>query len=82
MKNNDKQMSKNRKDKQWLRNPDQLKHPKVFNVKMLRLPNGTFHILGGETKAYIKRNQHRIDEVNVDTRDFASELNRSKIGSF
>jgi uncharacterized tellurite resistance protein B-like protein len=70
-----------RKNKQWLRNRDQLKHPKVFNVKMLRLADGSFHILGGETKAMIKRNQHRIDEVSVDTRDFTRELRRSKISS-
>lgn len=72
----------NKKDRKWLQNPDQLKHPKVFNVKMLRTKDGNFHLLGGETEVFLSRNQHRVDTVKIDTRDFARELRRSKISSF
>lgn len=71
----------NRKNKQWLQNPDQLKNPKVFTVKMVRNADGSFHLLGGETMVLEKKNQHRGEWVPVDTRDFACELRNSEIKS-
>lgn len=72
----------NKRDKKWLQNPDQMKHPKIFSVKMLRRKDGSFHILGGETEAFISKNQYRVDSVKIDTRDFASVLRNSRITSF
>ena len=43
-------MNTNRKNKQWMRNRDQLKNPKIFNVSMIRNADGSFHMLGGESK--------------------------------
>lgn len=72
----------NRKDKKWLRNPDQRKNPKYFSIKMLRLKDGSFHILGGESKYLNRINQHANEWVNVDTRDLATELRNYRIGCF
>jgi len=74
-------MKMNRKNKQWLENKDQMKNPKVFNVKMVRHSDGTFHVLGGETMVLDRKNQHRAEWVNVDTRDFTRVLNNSNIKS-
>jgi len=67
------------KNKRWMRNPDQLKTPKIFSLKVLRNPNGTFHVIGGNTKLLKRINQHVSEWVSVDTRDFACELNNSSI---
>jgi len=75
-------MKTNRKNKQWMRNRDQLKTAKVFNVKMVRLPDGTFNLLGGENKVFIMKNQYSGSWVPVDTRDIACELNNSRITAF
>jgi hypothetical protein len=69
----------NRKNKQWLRNPDQLKHPKVYNLTTVRNPDGSFHLVGGQQKVLIRKNQHVGEWVNVDTRDLACELRNSVI---
>lgn len=74
-------MKKNRKDKQWMRNPDQLKTPKVYNVSMVRNPDGTFHIIGGQSKVLIRKNQYVGEWVNVDTRDLTCEMRNSRITS-
>ena len=74
-------MKTNRKNKQWLRNPDQLKNPKIFNVMMVRNPDGSFHMLGGESKVLIRKNQYIGEWVNVDTRDLACEIRNNKIRS-
>lgn len=74
--------TQNRKNKQWLQNKDQLKNPKLFQVTMLRKSDGTFHLIGGETKLLARKNQHSTSWVNVDTRDFAAELRNNKINSF
>jgi hypothetical protein len=76
-------MTKNntRKNKQWMRNRNQLKHPKVFNVTMVRNPNGTFHMIGGQSKVLIRKNQHAGEWVNVDTRDLTCEIRNSRITS-
>lgn len=71
----------NRKNKQWLRNPDQRKTPKVFDVKLRQLRDGSFQILGGEAKVLIRKNQHADQWVNVDARDLACELRNMKIRS-
>ena len=64
-----------------MRNPDQLKNPKVFEVKMVRNPDGSFHILGGQSKVLVRKNQYIGEWVNVDTRDLACELRNNKIRS-
>lgn len=69
----------NRKNKQWLENPKAMKNEKLFNVKMFRDKDGTFHVVGGETKVLSRKNQHSAEWVNVDTRDFASVLRNSSI---
>jgi hypothetical protein len=72
----------NRKNKKWLKNRDQIKTPKIFSVNMVRLPNGNFHLVGGGSKVYLKRNQYRVDPISVDVRDLAVEMNNSKILAF
>lgn len=74
-------MKNKRKDKRWLTNPDQIKNEKLFNVKMFRDKEGSFHIVGGETKVLSRKNQHSAEWVNIDTRDFASVLRNSSIKS-
>ncbi len=74
-------MKSKRKDKNWLKNPDQMKNEKLFNVKMFRDKDGVFHVVGGETKVLSRKNQHSAEWVNVDTRDFASVLRNSSIKS-
>lgn len=71
-----------KRDKKWLRNRDQMKNEKIFNVKMLRNKDGSFHVLGGETMVLERKNQHGGNWVNVDTRDFTTELRNSTIRSF
>jgi hypothetical protein len=72
----------NRKNKQWLRNRDQRKNPKVYQVSMVRNPDGSFHLLGGESKVLIRKNQHGGEWVNVDTRDLTCEIRNSRITSY
>lgn len=74
-------MNTNRKNKSWLRNRNQMKNPKVFTVTMVRNPDGSFHMIGGNSKVLIRKNQHIGEWVNVDTRDLACELRNSKIRS-
>jgi Trm5-related predicted tRNA methylase len=68
-----------KRNKQWMRNRDQLKNPKVFSMKAIRQPDGSFVIIGGETRVLERKNQYAARWVNVDTRDFATELRRSRI---
>jgi hypothetical protein len=75
----DTKIKNNRKDKNWLRNPKQLKNPKIYSMKAIRNVDGTFHLLGGETKVLSRKNQHSAEWVNVDTRDFTTELRNSKL---
>ena len=74
-------MKSNRKNKQWLRNRDQRKTAKVFNVEMLQLPNGSFHILGGGAQVAIPRNQHSVEWHPVDVRDLACEIRQNGVVS-
>lgn len=72
----------NRKNKMWMRNPDQLKNPKVFQLTALRQPDGSFHLIGGEQRVAVRKNQHSMEWVNVDTRDLACELRNSRITTY
>lgn len=72
-------MKNNKKNKQWLRNRNQRKNPKVFSAKFVQNPDGSFHMIGGETMVLERRNQHASEWVRVDTRDFACELRGNKI---
>lgn len=74
-------MKTNRKNKEWMRNRDQLKRPKVYTVSMVRNPDGSFHVLGGQSKVLIRKNQYVGEWVNVDTRDLTIEMRRNKIRS-
>lgn len=71
----------NRKNKKWLRSRDQRKTPKVFIAQFEQLQDGSFRMIGGETKVLINKNQHSSEWVNVDTRDFATELNMNSVRS-
>jgi hypothetical protein len=68
-----------RKNKQWLRNPNQRKNPKFFQVTMMQTKEGNFVLLGGESKVLSRRNQYANEWVNVDTRDLACEIRNNKI---
>lgn len=70
-----------KRNKNWLKNPKQIKNEKLFNVKMFRDKDGVFHVVGGETKVLDRKNQHSAEWVNVDTRDFAMVLRNSSIRS-
>lgn len=72
----------NRKNKQWLRSRDQRKHPKIFNVQMIQLRDGSFHMLGGGAKVSININQHTAQWKNVDVRDLATEMRLNGVRSF
>lgn len=71
--------NKTKRDKKWLNNKNQLKNPKVFTVTMVRNPDGSMHLIGGETMVLNRINQHTAQWENVDTRDFASVMRKSKI---
>lgn len=71
----------NKKDKNWLRNPKQRKNPKLFTAKFVQMPDGSFRILGNETKVLSRKNQYSGEWVNVDTRDFAREVRMNGIHS-
>lgn len=79
---NNKKVKSNRKNKQWLRSRDQKKHPKIFDVKMIRNADGSFHLLGNNVKYLRRINQFASEWVPVDTRDFACELRNSPIKTF
>ena len=71
-----------RKNKQWLRNPDQRKNPKLFTAKFVQRKDGSFHMIGGGSKAFIRKNQNAGEWVKVDTRDLATELRMRGVRSF
>lgn len=72
----------NRKNKQWLRSRDQRKHPKIFNVQMIQLRDGSFHMLGGGAKVLIRQNSTSAKEHSVDVRDLATEMRLNGVRSF
>lgn len=71
-----------RKDKSWMRNPDQLKNRKIFSIMAERNPDGSFLLLGGEQRVFVKKNQYVGEWVNVDTRDLGIELRNSAIHTY
>lgn len=71
-----------RKNKQWLRSRDQRKHPKMFTVNMVQLPNGQFHIVGKGANVMVKKNQHSVQICPVDVRDLATEMRMNGVTSF
>jgi hypothetical protein len=75
-------MTKTKRDKTWMRNRNQLKNPKLYNVRMIRNSDGSFHIVGGQSKVMIRKNQYVGEWVNVDTRDLTIEMRRSPLRSF
>jgi hypothetical protein len=72
----------NRKDKNWMRNRDQLKNRKIFSILAERNPDGSFRLIGGNNRVLIKKNQYSCEWVNVDTRDLCTELRNAKIHSY
>ena len=80
--NSMKTKTSNRKDKQWMRNKDQLKSPKFFSAVFMRNKDGSFHMMGGQSK-YLKRsNNTTASWTKVDTRDLCVELRQNTIRSF
>lgn len=75
-------MKNTRKNKQWLRNRDQRKNSKLFNVQMVQLKDGSFHILGGGAKVNMRSNQHSSTWTPVDVRDLACEMRMNGVRSF
>jgi hypothetical protein len=69
----------NRKDKKWLRNPDQRKNTKVFSVKMVQTKKGDFVLMGGHSQVFSRKNQYSGEWVPVDTRDLACELRNNRL---
>jgi len=77
MSNTDTNMT--RKNKQWLRNRNQRKNPKIFSAKFIQNPDGSFELIGGQSLVAMRSNQHSVKWVNVNTRDMACELRHNKI---
>jgi hypothetical protein len=77
-----KQVKNTRKNKSWLRNPDQLKTPKIFNVQMMRNKDGSFHIIGNGAAVLDRKNQHSAVWTSVDVRDLACEMRNNSIRAF
>ena len=69
----------NKRDKKWLRNRDQKKSPKLFTATFVQNIDGSFAMLGGETKVLNRVNQYSANWTNIVTRDFARELRNNKI---
>lgn len=71
-----------RRDKKWLRSPDQRKRMKIFQVEMIQRKDGSFHILGGGAKAVVRTNSKHSITVPVDVRDLATEMRMNGVTSF
>lgn len=71
-----------RRNKAWLRSPDQRKHKKMFTVNMVQLRDGSFHLVGGGSTVKIKSNANNFKEYPVDVRDLALEIRSNGIFSF
>lgn len=80
MKTGNKRVQK--KNREWMRNKDQLKHPKVYNVSMIRKRDGSFHLIGNEARVFMRKNQHSGEWVNVNTRDLMREMRQTSVTSF
>ena len=71
-----------RRNKAWLRSPDQRKHPKLFSVDMIQLKDGSFHILGGGARVSTRVNSNTVQDFPVDVRDLATEIRMNGVRSF
>jgi hypothetical protein len=71
-----------RRDKKWLRSPDQRKRMKIFQVEMIQRKDGSFHILGGGASAVLRTNAKHSITVPVDVRDLATEMRMNGVTSF
>ena len=72
-----------KRDKQWLRNKDQRKNPKIYSAHFVQLRDGSFQMVGGGTQVLVKKNQHQASWrwVPVDTRDMACEMRMKGVKS-
>lgn len=61
-----------KRDRNYLKNRNATKNPKVFNMTLFRDSRGQFHTVGGETTMLDRRTQQW---VKVNTRDLAREIN-------
>jgi hypothetical protein len=71
-----------RRNKAWLRSPDQRKRTKLFQVNMVQLPDGRFHILGNGAKVLTRQNSTSVKEYPIDVRDLATEIRLNGVTSF
>lgn len=71
-----------RRDKKWLRSPDQRKRTKIFQVKMIQRKDGSFHILGGGATAVLRTNSKHSIIAPVNVRDLATEMRMNGVTSF
>ena len=71
-----------RRDKKWLRSPDQRKRTKLFRVEMIQRKDGSFHILGNGASAVLRTNSRHAMEVPVNVRDLATEMRMNGVTSF
>ena len=55
-------------------NRNQRKNSKIFMAKFVQLKDGSFHMLGGESKVLVRRNKIASNWQKVDTRDLATEM--------
>jgi len=62
----------NKKNKAWLRNPDQIKNPKIFRAEFTQNKDGSFRML--ESNVLTRRNQYTGECTRMNTRDFSREL--------
>jgi|LakMenEpi03Aug12_release.lakeMendotaPanAssembly.Ray.scaffolds.fasta_scaffold5231097_1 hypothetical protein len=62
-----------KRDRNYLKNRNATKNPKVFNLTLFRDELGRFHSVGGETLMLDRRSN---EWVNVNTRDLAREINQ------
>lgn len=70
-----------RRNKAWLRSPDQRKRTKIFDVQMVQLKDGSFQILGGGAKAITRVNGSAFQDFPVDVRDLATEIRMNGVRS-
>lgn len=71
-----------RRNKSWLRSPDQRKRTKLFMVNMIQRKDGSFHILGGGASAVIRTNSKHAMAVPINVRDLATEMRMNGVTSF
>lgn len=60
-------------------NSPTVRRPKVFRATIVRREDGTFQVVGGDTRMLDVINQYEAKWVQVDTRDFAAALRRNPV---